>query len=264
MSKMIIFFYTVILAATSASAEPIVLKKFEDRGYYIADLANHCDRTSIKRLILAFHGFTQSATEFASRTRFHERAGCSMVVYPVGLDEGWNTHRMPRLTPSEINGIDDIGWLTRLAEKLKADAAAVGHPLTGLFLTGISNGGRMAYALACHAGASAVGVVATTFTDSDCLAPSALIPLKHVHGLADTTIPWSGDADDPAPLLGIERWRIAMGCDAGTLPMIDGSRSYQGCEARVEYRRVAGMGHAWPRPWDYDATAHIIEFFRRF
>lgn len=249
----------LFIGASWAEAAPLALKYFQGRQYYVADLRGTCQAGETLRLIVGLHGGGQSALAFAAGTDFHERADCAVVAYPVGLDASWNAHTVPPRVPAEELGTDDLGFLTALVAYLRPLYSA-----TGLYLTGISNGGRMAYALACHAGATAVAVVATNFTDSDCPAPGTPIPLKHIHGALDNLIPWGGAEDDPPPLEGIDRWRIANGCAATTQPATDGGVAYQGCVRPVEYRVLATVGHWWPTGWAYDATARALQFFGRF
>ena len=274
MSRLLAALGVVLALASAVHAAPLTQGTLNGRTYLIADQSANCPGFLRPSIVMGMHGHMQTAQQFADSTGFHTLASCIITVYPQGLDDGWNSHRDPPLTQSEIDEVDDIGFLLALADAVKAE-----YDTRALYLTGISNGGRMAYALACHHSdeVTAVGVVATTFTDSDCPAPILPVPLKHIHGMNDNIIPWEGDSEDPPPLDGIERWRIANGCAATTTTGGDGSRAYDGCFEPVEYRLVGFMGHCWPGNTGvksafghcpvsnlYDATAKLKDFFARF
>jgi polyhydroxybutyrate depolymerase len=105
------------------------------------------------------------------------------VAYPDGLGHAWNTGGGCCGTPGRTNA-DDTGFITAMVSaierQLPVDAARV-------YATGISNGGIMAYTLACRTAIfAAIGPDSATELGS-CPAPHPLSVI-HIHGTADTRI----------------------------------------------------------------------------
>lgn len=163
-----------------------------------------------------------------------------------------------------------------------------------MYATGISNGGMLAYRLACERSDlfAAVAPVAATLTVS-CRPPR---PVSVLHGLADRAVPYRGGGGYAALLerglsqkLGrsvpstVRRWRTIDRC-----PPPDSSRSGRvrtsvssPCADGTEVTLITidGAGHVWPGSEDQvgvgvalvdspgddvvDATALISRFFER-
>ena len=186
-------------------------------------------------------------------------------------------------------GVDDVRFLVALLDRVHHDA---GTDSERVFATGISNGGMMAYRLACEASdhVAAIAPVAATLVFEGC-APARPVSLLHIHGLADGNVPFAGgtptksfQANPPvyAPVrAGVQRFAGVAGCT--TIPTstttADGrvtterwSRCVDGGD--VELVTIAGGGHSWPgghrllRALDppsnaLDATETIWAFFAR-
>lgn len=149
-----------------------------------------------------------------------------------------------------------------------------------VFVTGMSNGGMMAYTLACRTDLfAAVAPVAGTML-VDCPDPSP-VSLPHVHGTADTVVRFDGepgqrpDVDGPPVADVVEFWRTVDGClEASEVVSGNVRRSVSGCDAgrSVELVTIDGGGHQRPGadestpgidppPPDLDATGTIWRFF---
>lgn len=88
--------------------------------------------------------------------------------------------------------VDDVKYLTSLVTEIgtvwKVDPKRV-------YLVGHSNGGAMAYRLACEPNQpfAAAFVLAPAFFEKDTVCkPNVPISIRHVHGTADTTVPYDG------------------------------------------------------------------------
>jgi polyhydroxybutyrate depolymerase len=155
-----------------------------------------------------------------------------------------------------------------------------------VFATGISNGGMMAYRLACDTTLfRAIGPDSATLLGT-CPKPARLSVI-HIHGTADTNIPYDGGQgsgyakiDGPAVPDVVESWRAVDGCPPPTESTQGAvTTSLSACPdgRAVELITVAGAGHQWPgspsRPaiqkllgldtpsTALDATAVIWQFF---
>lgn len=219
-------------------------------------------------------------------------SGGFLVVYPDGIDRGWNDGR-------GINeGIDDVGFTREMVSKLETQYKIDGKRV---FATGISNGGFMCFRLACDAPDLVAAVAPVAAAMSDALAKNnrstAPVSVLVINGTADPFVPWNGGViGSTAGGRGIALsaqatigyWVALDGCPA--TPVVsglpdtdpaDGTRvtqsSYGGGRGGtgVVLLAVDGGGHAWPGGRQYlpvrvigrtsrDVTAsqYIWEFFK--
>ena len=182
-------------------------------------------------------------------------AGHFLVAYPDGLNRAWNAGGGCCGTPGRT-GADDIGFIAAMVSAIEH---AVPVDAGRVYATGISNGGIMAYDLACHTTIfAAIGPDSATELGG-CPDPATLSVIA-VHGTADKNIPYAGgEGDGPARIDGPSvpavnaSWRRTDGCSppamttAGTV-----TTSVADCPAgrAVELITIAGpatSGQA-PRP----------------
>jgi polyhydroxybutyrate depolymerase len=148
--------------------------------------------------------------------------------------------------------IDDVGFVVAVVDSI-GEAMPVDAQRT--FATGISNGGMLAYHLACSTSIfAAIGPVAATELGA-CPDPEPLSVI-HVHGTADTNIRYDGSQGagvgkidgPPVPDL-IASWRAVDGCGPPTATTADPvTVETATCPSgrAVELVSVAGAGHQWP------------------
>jgi polyhydroxybutyrate depolymerase len=172
--------------------------------------------------------------------------------------------------------LDDLGGVVAI------DRARV-------YATGISNGGMMAYRVACAFADrfAAIAVVAGEMTSGDDCRPSRPVPVLVIHGSADRNLPLDGGPgaraiavhDVNSVAAAIEFWRRNDGCgeppvreQRGALTRTRFAECADGSE--VELVVIDGGGHSWPggerlaRFLDppstaLDATDEIWRFFAR-
>lgn len=211
-------------------------------------------------VILDYHGHGGTAEVSQRRHGFDavaEPLG-AITVYAQGVVQldgayGWHTG-----APNRDSGlVDDVQYTIDLLDLLESTWCI--DP-DRIWVTGHSNGGGMVGVLACEAAdrIDAVAAVAGAFYRRPGCAPARPVPFLEIHGLADETVPYAGNAlFDPMPefmALVAER----NGC--GPEPAIDGLRSiWADCEAPVEHLALPDQGHAYPA----EAAAWIVEFFGR-
>ncbi|MFI5841324.1 alpha/beta hydrolase family esterase [Catenuloplanes sp. NPDC051500] len=202
-------------------------------------------------LVVMLHGGAGSgrqAQETYGWDALADREGV-LVAYPDGLNRAWAVSGECCGAPGR-DGVDDVAFITAVvADVPGADPARV-------YATGISNGGMLAYRLACdtHGVFAAIGPVAATRT-GDCPAPDP-ISVLHIHGDADRTIPYDGSdgkrdvviEGPPIPELHAQ-WQARDDCAPPSVT-VDGSvtRSIADCASgrRAGLITVAGAGHQWP------------------
>lgn len=145
-------------------------------------------------LVIALHGGGHDADtmEYISKLSIKSDLENFIVVYPNGrkfLTRTWNAGNC--CGNSVTFNIDDVGFIDKMINKLKSD---YNIDTTRIYLTGASNGGMMAYRLACEKPerfAAIAPVAATLQTSSPCL-PNFKVPLIHIHSIPDTHVPFYG------------------------------------------------------------------------
>lgn len=170
------------------------------------------------------------------------------------------------------SGVDDATYLEGLIDEI---ASRVNVDPSRIYLVGHSNGGYMAYRMACdHADriAAIVSLAGATFEDQRDCAASGPVSVLHIHGTADTDIQYAGGVHGssgvvfPGAVETVERWAEVDGCDAtavsGTARDIEleipGDETtvdtFQSCEgSSVELWSIQGGGHVPSLVEDFSA-----------
>jgi polyhydroxybutyrate depolymerase len=148
-------------------------------------------------LVLAMHGSGENGTAMRIETgyafeRLADERGFA-VVYPNGQNGHWNSCDIDK--DSAQPGIDDVGFLTALADKFIGE---IGTDRNRVFGVGLSEGGYMAIRLALEAPARfrAVAPVAANLSAPENFQCK---PLTHggasvilIHGTRDRLVPFDG------------------------------------------------------------------------
>ena len=214
-------------------------------------------------LVVMLHGGFGSAAQAERAYGWNQLADSAkfVVAYPDGLGRAWNSGGCCG-APSR-DDVDDVGFITTAVRDI---AANVGIEPSRIYATGISNGGMMAYKLACTTAVfAAIGPDAATQLDA-CTAPSPTSVL-HIHGTADRLIRYDGQpgigfaTNDGPPVPDVNAfWRTVDQC-APPATTVDGSVTTSAADCpggrSVELVTVAGGGHEWPS----FATRMLWDFF---
>jgi polyhydroxybutyrate depolymerase len=204
-------------------------------------------------LVVMLHGGFGSAAQAERSYHWDRQAAAAhfVVAYPDGLDHAWNVGGGCCGVPGR-QGTDDVGFITAM---VAAIARQVPIDPDRVYATGISNGGMLAYRLACDTTIfAAIGPDSATML-GPCPSP-APISVVHVHGTADRNIPyWGGPGDGVARIDGPSipalngTWRATDHCAA---PAVTRAGVLTTSVARcpggraVELITIAGAGHQWP------------------
>lgn len=207
-------------------------------------------------LVVGLHGRNATPGEEAARDQLvpYVTAGQAILVYPVGYQQAWNNDDgCCGLAVAEE--LDDVAFVGMVV-----DAVRQRYALTGpTDLVGFSNGGRLAYAIACRDASryAAIATVAASPTTPNCPQASLPVPLFAGVVLDDVELPTH---DDPQPVPTVladleQTWTDRDGCVGSPTEASAGEadvRTWTACEAGTVVETVAWRagGHIWPQRQD--------------
>ncbi|MEZ4366634.1 MAG: PHB depolymerase family esterase [Kofleriaceae bacterium] len=223
-------------------------------------------------LVVVLHGYGTAGAVQQAYLQLAELTTTpgAFVVAPAGtVDDGdnqfWNAS--DACCDFADAAPDDVGYLGGIIDEIIA-----GWPidLARVFVVGHSNGGFMAYRMACERADVITAIAplagANVSLDGAGCAPTAPVSILHLHGTADGTVAYgggvllAGQPPYPGAEASTQAWATADGCtgafappaaDAtldlvGGLPGAETAREVAGgCPAgvAVERWRIAGAGH---------------------
>jgi polyhydroxybutyrate depolymerase len=204
-------------------------------------------------LVVMLHGGFGTAEQAQSYYGWNAEADANhfAVVYPDGIKAAWNAGGGCCGVPA-TSDIDDVAFISQVVHAVSAELPIDPNRV---YATGISNGGIMDYRLACETTLfAAIGPDSATLL-GDCKAPHP-ISLIHIHGTADTRIPYRGGQGDgyakingPAVPDVVARWRSIDGCQAPTQTTAGPvATSTAACPdgRSVTLIAIEAAGHQWP------------------
>jgi polyhydroxybutyrate depolymerase len=164
------------------------------RSYLVSDLSG--DEPA--PLLFVLHGFGGNAQAMSSFTNIEDSLDeydlDAVVVYPSGtgaeqgLPQSWNAGTCCPFATFDL--VNDVAFFDELIASLIAQYEI---DTTRVWVVGHSNGGMMAYRLACELSTrvTAIGVAAGALVIDTC-APARPVSALHVHGELDTVVPLAG------------------------------------------------------------------------
>ena len=288
---------TFVVPSTTQAADRHVTREIEVQGlqrtYHYLSPAGHRGPHPV---VLVFHGGGSNAAATIRYTKLDQLAAREgfVTVYPEGTGRlarilTWNTGFC--CGHAEREGIDDVAFVRALVSDLQGQ---VDVDPRRIYVTGISNGGMMAYRLACEAPdlIAAIAPVAGTIALETC-APGRPVPVMHFHGTEDLFVDYEGGpgprSHTQSPFTSVEAtmagWVGRNGCreeptrttvvaPAGDALWVTRDH-WSGCaqDADVLLYTIQGGGHTWPGiparfrrlgPSTEDISANELmwEFFR--
>ncbi len=243
-------------------------------------------------LVIGMHGTGGSASQFESDYRFEDFANESkfIAVYPEGVQSsgflGLRTWNAGTCCDYALDHqIDDIKFIRELIDEVVSRYNV--NPKR-VYATGMSNGGMMAYRLACELPEkiAAIATVSCSMVVSEPCNPSRAVPILHIHSILDTKIPYQGGIGiggyhfPPIDSV-LTSWAIENSCETPSQIIINNDKysfkKWSACEGNtaIEYYLTQDGGHAWPGGLKsrakadtpsvaIDANELLWEFFQRF
>lgn len=245
-----------------ASKDPVVSLEIDGRARsYAVHLPAGRAPSSPIPLVLVLHGGGGTAASAIWMTGFNDKADRHgfLAVYPqgTGVFPTWNAGNCCGYALR--HQVDDVAFIRAVLDKLehtyKVDRRRV-------FATGISNGGMMAFRLACELPdrIAAIAPVAAAFNLNSC-ARGEPVSVLMINGTADQHVPYQGGTGkkclhpriDKPVSYAVSFWAERNGCSRKPVT----TRSASGNIVIDHYRdgrhgtevvlyTIKGGGHAWP------------------
>jgi polyhydroxybutyrate depolymerase len=152
-------------------------------------------------LVINFHGNAGCAGEFstgsydgASDLSSQADANSFIVAYPQGVARVKGATEWDPGNPAGGNlNNNDVYFTQQLIAEISAN-----HQIdsTRIYAAGYSNGGMMAYGLACSLGSqiAAIGIMSGIMLDGTCT-ETDYTPVIHFHGTSDDALPYDGNSE---------------------------------------------------------------------
>ena len=185
------------------------------RSYRVSDLSNG----EPAPLLFVLHGIASDAQTISDYTNIEDSLDAydldAVVVYPNGtgaeqdLFQSWNAGTCCPFATFEL--VDDVAFFDELIASL---ISQYDIDTDRVWVVGHSNGGMMAYRLACELSTrvTAIGVAAGALVIDTC-APVRPVSALHVHGELDTVVPLTGGNSlgivFPSTQLSVETFALA-------------------------------------------------------
>lgn len=228
---------------------------------YKVHLPPSYDGSTSYPLVIALHGGGHDADtmEYISNLSIKADSANFIVVYPNGRKffvRTWNAGTC--CGGAVTNNVDDVGFIVKMINSLKAN---LNIDTNRIYLTGASNGGMLAYRLACEKSEifAAVAPVATTMVVTNFCLPGRRVPILHIHSMPDLNVPYYGGYGigfagvymPPVDSV-LNVWANNDSC-AGTIDTVFNSFGVIGkrwnncasCSEVLVYTTTDG-GHSWP------------------
>ena len=163
---------------------------------YILYVPNSYDGTSAVPLLLNFHGFGGSASQFMQEAdmRSLAEADTFILVYPQGSCLDGSSHWNPCPTGGDNKSTaDDVGFVEAMISEISSQ---YNLDMERIYAAGYSNGGMMAYGLANYKSDLIAAVASVSGTMLNCTGPTSHpMPVVHLHGTSDGVVSYNGSND---------------------------------------------------------------------
>jgi polyhydroxybutyrate depolymerase len=163
---------------------------------YILYVPNSYDGTSVVPLLLNFHGFGGSASEFINDAdmRAEAEANSFILVYPQGSCLNGASHWNPCPVDGDNKSTaDDVGFVEAMISEISSQ---YNLDMERIYAAGYSNGGMMAYGLANYKSDLIAAVASVSGAMLNCIGPTSHpMPVIHLHGTSDGVVSYNGSND---------------------------------------------------------------------
>lgn len=262
MSKQLPLIAFLLISSINLSSQKFLMDHDGNNRSYLVHIPSDYDQDILYPLVIAMHGGTGSAENLERQSRLSDKSDEEkfIVVYPDGIEGGifnirtWNAGWC--CGHSATSNVDDVGFIEKLVLLLIEDYSI---DQNRVYATGMSNGGYMAYRLACEKPElfAAIAPVACSMT-FDCN-PSQSIPIIQFHSFQDKNVLYQGGYGDglsvhysPPIDSVINIWAINNSCKTKNDTILNDEKILQlrwsdcDCESNIDLYISSDGGHSWP------------------
>jgi polyhydroxybutyrate depolymerase len=204
--------------------------------------------TATTPILVVLHGQAVTAAQEVGRDGLTPlvAAGRAELAYPQGIGNSWNAGGC--CGAAQTQKVDDVGFVRALVAEVDPGRT---RPV---FLIGYSNGGRLAYTVACQDPTLVDGFAIVDAVPMSGCTLGRPITILQVDGTADPVIPYRpGDpgGELPPATTQVERLRLLDGCAAAPSTVQTGNlavATWSGCVdgTRLAFASYQGGNHWWP------------------
>lgn len=236
-----------------------------ERTYTLNLPPNYYDAADFS-LVIALHGGGGSASQFESTNKLTEKANAAkfIVVYPEGVQStgilkarSWNAGGCCDYAVAQ--NINDVKFISTLIDELVSKYKINRKKV---YATGHSNGGMLAYRLACELSnkITAIAPNGCTMVAKSC-SPSRPVPVLHMHSVLDNNVPYQGGMPNGTGTNGVYMppldsvmtvWSSKNACTNIAQVVVNDNRykltKWTNCSGNVtvQYYLTKDGGHGWP------------------
>ena len=240
------------------------------RSYYITESLSSLEPAA---LVINMHGFGGNALGQATTAMINFAAENMIVVYPQGATNSFGYPSWNVGTYWDGNNYDDVDFISKMIDNIAEDFVI---DLDRVYACGMSNGGYMAYRLACELSnkIAAFGSVTGNFMlDAiNCEEHTREIPIIHFHGTADGVVDYYPPSFDQA--LTIEE-SISFWSNKNDLTQVNfwdlnnsvEIQEYSSLSSTVNFThyKVSGGSHEWfGNNWGFNTSEELLNYFLQY
>src|SRR5690606_30890640 len=193
----ILFFLSLVLLSNSFASEKVSFEFDGKNRFYRVHVPKNYSKDRPTALVVALHGGggnmdIQSNDEYYKLISKSESSG-TIIAFPNGYSRfprgtlaTWNAGNCCALARDKKS--DDVKFILEVIKQVKGK-----YKISKVYAIGMSNGGMMAYRLACDATNTFDGIASVTGTDNtiNCN-PSKPVSILHIHAKDDDHVLFTG------------------------------------------------------------------------
>jgi polyhydroxybutyrate depolymerase len=216
MQKILKRIASLLLLGCSTHGAAAVLYIGKDRPASVKFPANYVASRSYP-LVLFLHGYGSRGDETVLylEADLQQAASSFISIVPEGTRDAEGRQRWNTVLPQEKGTVDDSAYLQSLISEVKSrwnvDSKRV-------YIVGISNGGFMAYRLACDTDGVFAGIVSiagSMFANTSLCQTRTPVSVLQIHGTQDEIVPFvSQSSGNLGALESAQTWAQRNGCQA--------------------------------------------------
>ena len=161
---------------------------------YLIHIPNSYDTTKSVPIVMNFHGFSQSVSDYIIEADMRSLAESDtfILIYPQGSYlNGYSQWNACPIGGDNKSDVDDFGFVEDLIEEISSQYNV---DMDRIYAVGYSNGGMLAYGLANYKSDLIAAVASVSGAMLDCIGnTSHPMPVLHLHGTDDYVLPYNGD-----------------------------------------------------------------------